>query len=359
MTTTNPTEQADLDKPETGMSEKLQAQLAEKLMEIIESVASARGVYYLDNPDQLPNPDNVPDIISSYATKNALISGGVSLIPGPWGMVAAIPEISLLIHNQLMMIYDIAMAHGKKSVLTKELLVGVLISSMGMGATGLIILHGGEFIVKRVALRVMQQIVTLLAGKVTQQMLKAMISKWLPIVGAAAMATWANYSTKQIGKKANALLQMNVKIIDADENDNAPTTAVAEAALPSPHETKPTVSGPNFTLLKVQGLIGLLKADKIIHSEERGYIQTIIEKAQLSPAEKDALTSQIDSDIKSTVDFALYANDNDEVIGMLVDLVALAKRDGEFHFAEKIYIKQAGKLMGLTESDIQDACSSA
>ena len=93
MTTTNPTEQADLDKPETGMSEKLQAQLAEKLMEIIESVASARGVYYLDNPDQLPNPDNVPDIISSYATKNALISGMAATMPHGPGIRLTPPEI--------------------------------------------------------------------------------------------------------------------------------------------------------------------------------------------------------------------------------------------------------------------------
>jgi hypothetical protein len=38
----------------------------------------------------------------------------------------------------------------------------------------------------------------------------------------------------------------------------------------------------------------------------------------------------------------------------LIDLVALANQDGKFHVAEKMYVKQVGKLMGFAANDIDE-----
>jgi hypothetical protein len=35
-------------------------------------------------------------------------------------------------------------------------------------------------------------------------------------------------------------------------------------------------------------------------------------------------------------------------------MIALSQHDGEFHVAEKVYIKQVGKQMGLSENDIEE-----
>jgi hypothetical protein len=35
-------------------------------------------------------------------------------------------------------------------------------------------------------------------------------------------------------------------------------------------------------------------------------------------------------------------------------LIALAKRDGDFHITEKMYIKQVGKLMEFSEGDVAE-----
>lgn len=333
-----------------NLAQKLQTQLAEKMMETFDRVLSDRRTYYTNHPDKIPSLLAIPAIINSYAAMNMAVTGGMNLIPGPWGMAAAIPEIAILIRNQLALIYDIGVANGKSNVLNKELLAGVFLSAMGSGAGGLLVMHGGKVLVRRAALRVFKKVITALAGNVTQKLLKSMISKWLPIVGAAAMAAWSNYSTRQIGKKAAEILAKPIEVIEGESDDEI---ILANVALPQSPATEEVTS--KLTILKIKALINLMKVDKKINVEERGYIELLIENSDLDVETKIELVNQMDVETKTNVDFALFAKEPDEVIGLLIDMIGLAKRDGEYHLAEKIYIKQAGKLMGLSGSDIDEA----
>lgn len=141
----------------------LQNKLAEKMMGVFELVVSDRSGHFAKHPDEIPDKKSVPSIINSYSVKNAAISGGASLVPGPWGMLAVIPEIAIVIRNQLAMIYDVGMAYGKSKVLTKELLAGILITAMGASAGSLLIMQGSKVLVKRVALRAFQRIIGIIS----------------------------------------------------------------------------------------------------------------------------------------------------------------------------------------------------
>jgi uncharacterized protein (DUF697 family) len=329
-------------------------QLAEKMIGLFDLVVSDRSKYYREQPDKVPNPASVQSIINSYSVINAAISGGASLVPGPWGMVAVIPEIAAVIRNQLAMIYDIGMAYSKSQVLNKELLAGVFLSAMGTSTGALLVMQGGKVIVRRVSLRVFQRIVMLLAGKVTQQMLRSIVSKWLPVIGAAAMAAWSNYITRQIGKKAVEILEKPIEIEAEEIEDESIVEGVAKTRTYK-SEPIPTENTYDYTGLKIKALINLMKIDKRLKPEEQGYIQTLIENSEIDDEAKIELANLIDVAGKISVDFTLFAKAPDEAAGMLFDLIGLAKRDGEFHLAEKIYIKQAGKLMGISESDIEEA----
>lgn len=322
----------------------LQAQLADKMMGLFDSVANNQGQYYAEHPDKIPHLQDVGSIISKWANINMGISGGVGLIPGPWGMAAAIPEIAVIIRNQIVMIYDIGMAYGKREVLKRELLAGVFASAIGVGGLTLLTMHGGKVLVRRASLRVFQKIITILAGKVTQQLLKSMISKWLPVVGAAAMAAWSNYSTRQVGKKAVEVFQKEIEYVPEEVEDVQDVEA-------EPTAPKVEVS---YEILKIQALINLMKVDRQIAPEERKYVQTIIDKANISDEERAALLDSMDADAKFPIDYALFASTPDEAIGLLVDLVVLSKRDGTFHISEKMYIKQIGNLIGFSNSDIEE-----
>lgn len=333
-----------------SLAQKLQIQLAEKMMGTFDLVLSDRRTYYSEHPDKVPSPSAIPAIINSYATMNMAVSGSISLIPGPWGMAAAIPEVAILIRNQLAMIYDIGVAHGKWKVLNKELLAGVFVSAMGVSAGGLLVMQGGKVLVRRTSLRVFQKVITLLAGNVTQKLLKSMISKWFPLVGAAAMAAWSNYSTHQIGKKAAEILAKPIEVIEEESDDERILAGVAPTQSPASVE-----AAANYTTLKIKALINLMKVDKKIKPEERSYIELLIENSDLDDETKIELANLMDVEGKTHVDFAPFAKEPNEVIGLLIDLIGLAKRDGEFHLTEKIYIKHAGKLMGLSGSDIDEA----
>lgn len=339
-----------------SIAERMQEELSEKLQDAFESVKNDKDRYYQENPLKIPDSSMIGSLISSCATLNAGISGGASLIPGPWGMVAVIPEIVLVTRNQIGLIYDIAAAHGKKEMMSKELLLGVFLSAMGASAGSLLVLHGGKLLVRRASLRVLQQLVAILGGKITQAALKSAISKWFPGVGAVAMAAWSNYMTRQIGKKAHEILRHPLV--------NDPETP--DIQLIEPIEVEPTLAldapaaAPEMLeFYKLQVLIGLAKIDGRISEEEERFLANALESDRLTADQKLELTSLMGSKASSTQGVQDIAASPEDAIGLLSAMTALAKRDSEFHITERLYIRQIGKLLGFSEIEIDEAIAVA
>lgn len=331
----------------------LQSKLAEKMMGVFELVVSDRSGHFAKHPDQIPDKTSVQSIINSYSLANTAISGGAGLVPGPWGMVAVIPEIAVVIRNQLAMIYDVGMAYGKSKVLNKELLAGVLLTAMGSSAGSLLVMQGNKVLVKQVALRVFQKIINnRLAGAITQKAIKLAIGKWLPVVGAAALAVWSNYLTRQVGKKAIEIFEKEI-VLSEEVIEEMPLETESKS-VPIATISRPSTPGISPDLPKVQTLVNLLKVDGTIKAEEREYAQTIIGNADLTESEKADLTQAIDKSGKFVVDYSAFASSPDDAIGLLVDMVTLAKRDGTFHITEKMFVKQVGKLLGFSDNDIDE-----
>jgi uncharacterized tellurite resistance protein B-like protein len=330
----------------------LQNKLAEELMGVFEFVISDRSGHYAKHPDKIPDKKSVPSIINKYSLTNAAVSGGASLVPGPWGMVAVIPEIAVVIRNQLAMIYDVGMAYEKNKFLNKELLAGILITAMGASTGSLLVMHGSKVLVKRVALRQFQKIITILAGKITQQVLKSAIGKWLPVVGATALAVWSNYMTRRVGKKAIEIFEKEI-VLSEEVIDEMPLETETASVQTAPISRVATLCiSPDMP--KVQTLVNLMKVDGTIKAEEQEYVQTIIDNADLTENERTVLTLAIDNNEKFPVDYSAFASSPDDAIGLLVDIVTLAKRDSTFHITEKMFVKQVGKLLGFSEDDIDE-----
>ena len=342
--------QENLKNASKEAAQTIQLKLAEKMLEGFELVVSDRSGYFAKNPDKIPDLKSVPSIIKAYSMTNAAISGGSSLVPGPWGMVAVVPEIVAVFRNQLAMIYDIGVAYGKGNILTRELLAGVLLTALGTGTGAILVMQGSKVLVKRVTLRAFQKIIMLLAGRITQQALKSAISKWLPVFGAAAMAVWSNYLTQQTGNKAVEILEK--EIVFSDE--------VSEEVAIDPEDSIDTlnlaiVAGFSPDMPKVQTLINLIKVDNTVADEERYFIQTIIDAADLTESEKDGLRQAVDRKEKFTVDYSTFKSSPDDAIALIVDLVTLAKRDNVFHVTERMFIRQIGKILGFSDTELEDA----
>lgn len=356
-------------------ADAIQAQLSEKMLGVFDMVVSSRNTFYKENPEAIPTKERIPLIIQSAARNNMLISGSASLIPGPLGMVAVVPEISLVIKNQVEMIYDIGIAYGQQKYLNRELLASVFAFALGTSGMGLLVMQGSKVLVKRASLRVFQRLITMLAGKVTQRVLKSMLSKWVPVVGAAAMATWSNISTRQVGNQAIAIfskdLQMsdeevgeedledNVIAVTKDTTRSSPIVTRADQGNMSPEKALEVDDSqnnltPNLDVLKTQTLINLMKVDGEIEESEQGFIQQILEGLDCSQGDRSKLLEYMSGSKKFDIDYQLIADSPDDAISLMVDMVTLAKRDEKFHVAEKLYIKRVGKMLNFANDEIQE-----
>lgn len=322
----------------------LSKQVTDKLMEALDQVILERRKHFLSN--KIPERKSVPQLIESYSMMNATISAGASLVPGPLGMLAVLPEIIAVCRNQIALIYDIGMAYGKSNVLTKELIAGIFYTALGGSLGSVIIIQGNKVLVRRASLRVLQKIVALLGGKITQRALKSFVSKWLPVAGVTAMGAWSYYQTKQIGKKAAEIFEKDIVLSDGiidvlPTDETVSNNGAASSAI-------------NIEILRMQALINLMKVDGVVRAQEREYIQTIISKATLTEEEKNYLSQAIDTGEKFSVDYAALADSPDDALVLLMQMASLARRDGIIHDAEKMYIMQAGRLMRIPDSEIED-----
>ncbi len=338
---------------ELSIADKLQHELTEKIEDAFNYVIKSKNEEYRDNPGAIPTRDQVPGLIAKFANINSVVSGSASLVPGPFGMLAVVPELAIVIKNQIELIYDITRAYGQKEPADPSLLLAIFVQAMGTSAGTLIVLHGGKYVVRRASLSVLQKVIAILGGKITQQALKSAVSKWLPVVGAAAMAAWTNYMTRSIGNKAVEIMKVGVVIDDPDTIDvEVDTAGTAEHSVTNPAEEE------SLEFYKLQVLVGLAKIDGHVSDEEASYLENALDSSSLSAAQKLRLTAQLGGAATTATGLDSLANAPDEAISLLSVLTALAKQDGNFHVTERMYIKQIGKHLGFSPTDIDEVMAS-
>lgn len=315
----------------------IQTKISDGIFSAVNSVIENRKKYYIANPTPLQG--DVKYIIDSYGSKNALISGGAGIIPGPWGMAASVPEILTIMNNQIKMIYDIGKAHGKDEKISKELIVGILLGSIGNGAIGLVTIHGSKVMAKRVGARAFQKMIAILGGKITQQLAKSMAAKWIPVAGAIAMAIWSQYSTHKIGEKAIEIFSKDISFVDEDIIDI------------EVQEVSPTIPEPILTA-KIDTLINLMKIDGVKHDLELNYVKSMINETPLSDLAKVNLLTNLISEELVAVNYDIFKEDKNDALALMIDLISLAKKDGTVHIAEGQFIRQIAEKIGFSHDEL-------
>ena len=316
--------------------------LIDALLTLFGDVIKEREEYYSTHP--APSRREIDSFVSSYGNENAAIAFGLNLIPGPWGMAASIPEIIMIMRNQLRMIYDIGMANGhKQAVLTQELLLGLAFSATGSFGGGLVIMQGSKVLVKRASLRVFQKIVIQLGGKVTQRLLRSMVAKWLPIVGAGAMAAWAKYSTSSIANDAKNVLSKEIVVEDQEEKR-------APANIPELPENLSFAA----EIEKIKILISMMKVDRVSDERKLEFIKPFIMNSSLSPDEREDLFKKLEKTEPLDINYRVFENNPDSSISLIMDLIGLACADEKITKAELLFMKQIAKRLNISERDFEE-----
>jgi len=183
--------------------------ITKALMELVSRIPSS------DEPESDDPKERAKSIASSAAMKAAGISGALALPPGPFGMATILPDLLAIWRLQQSMVADIAATFGKSAYLKKETMVYCLFKHGGAALMKDIVIRVGErYLIRRTALRAMQQILQKVGIRVTQRVIGKSISRWIPIVGALGVGAYAYYDTTQVAATAIELFSKDLKLED-------------------------------------------------------------------------------------------------------------------------------------------------
>jgi len=118
------------------------------------------------------------------------------------------------------MVADIAGAFGKKVYLGREQMLYCLFRHAAAQAVRDIVVRVGErILIRRPALRVVQQVLRRVGVRITQRLAGGAIARWLPIVGALGVGAYAYYDTGQVAETAIDLFRREIDL-EPPKSDN-------------------------------------------------------------------------------------------------------------------------------------------
>jgi len=161
-------------------------------------------------------------IVSRASLKTAAVSVGLSLPPGPAGLLTILPDLVAIWKMQQQMVADIAGCFGKRAQLSPQLMVYCLFRhGAAMAMRDIVVRAGERLLVKQASIRVIQNVLQKVGVKVTRQLVGKSVIRWLPLLGPALLGGYAIFDTRQVGKTAIATFRRQIEGLDGLEEDPA------------------------------------------------------------------------------------------------------------------------------------------
>ena len=207
----------------------LPAENVSKIVQVLQDFIS-----HIPTTSEPESDDPVPRskfLGNSAAANAAIVSGSLSIPPGPWGMITIIPDLVAVWKIQAQMVADIAGAFGKQATLTREQMLYCLFRHAASQAVRDLVVRVGErVLVKRASLRLILKILQRIGVKVTQRLAGRFISRWLPIIGAVGVGAYAYYDTAQVAQTSIEFFQQEIDVEkeEKDEQDCQQSAALGK-----------------------------------------------------------------------------------------------------------------------------------
>lgn len=158
----------------------------------------------------------VRELARAAARRAAAISGGLALPPGPLGVLTLVPDLVAIWRIQAQLVADIAGARGRSGSLTREQMLYCLFRHAASQVLRDVVVRAGErAIVHRLTVTALQAIASRLGVQLSGQMIAKTASRWVPGLGAAAVAAYAWWDTERVAKFADDLFSREI-VLDPD-----------------------------------------------------------------------------------------------------------------------------------------------
>jgi len=138
----------------------------------------------------------------------AALSGSLALPPGPLGMLTVLPDLYLIWKVQRQMVADIFALHGRAAELTRTHMLYCLFRHMASHVARDVVVRAGQrAVVHQLSAGAISGLLKNVGVSVTQRVAGTAASRWVPVVGAAAVGGYAYWDTVQVAKSARRLLE--------------------------------------------------------------------------------------------------------------------------------------------------------
>jgi uncharacterized protein (DUF697 family) len=123
-------------------------------------------------------------------------------------MLTVLPDLIAIWRIQAQMVSDIAGLYGKEVELTRAHMVYCLFRhATSQVARDVVVRAGERMVIRQVSGGALKSVLTSVGMSVTQRVAGTVASRWLPVIGAAAVAGYAYFDTLQVAKTAISLLE--------------------------------------------------------------------------------------------------------------------------------------------------------
>lgn len=140
------------------------------------------------------------------------------MVPGPLGLLTLLPDMVAIWKVQAQLVADIAAVYGKTSTLGREQMVWCLFKhSISHLARDFVVQVGERYVVRRQTVQFVQRAIKLLGVKIAQRLFGKSMARYVPFLGAAAVARYAYVDTKRVGLSAITLFSKDVDILEVSE----------------------------------------------------------------------------------------------------------------------------------------------
>jgi hypothetical protein len=158
------------------------------------------------------------------AARAAALSGTLALPPGFLGMLTVLPDLIAIWRLQAQMVSDIAGLYGKDLQLTRTHMLYCLFRHAASHLTRDFVVRAGErFVIRQLSGGALRSVLTGIGINVSQRLAGTAASRWIPVIGAAAVAVYAYFDTLQVAKTAMRMLA--TPALEVDLESDAPDTA--------------------------------------------------------------------------------------------------------------------------------------
>jgi hypothetical protein len=160
--------------------------------------------------------DAAAQVIKAAASKAGLAAGAMALPIGAFGWATIAPEMLAVWRIQRQLVSDIAALYGRSADLGPTQMMWCLFRHTAAQALRDLSVRVGErVLVRPVANSVLQRVATAVGMKLGQQAAGRVVTRWVPLVGAAGVGAYAYWDTRQVGRAALSLFERETVVDNA------------------------------------------------------------------------------------------------------------------------------------------------